>query len=162
MIEGAISKTDVGTKIAGETAKVLEEIAVGAVKATDLMGEIASASKEQTQGINQISQGLGQLDNVTQQNTATAEEAASASEELSSQSLQLKEMVEKFKLKNDNKTVTAYVAAKTEKHENRKIIDTKQSLSYKNKKSVSSQITAGKNNPPDHTIALDDNEFGKF
>ncbi|MEZ7892883.1 MAG: methyl-accepting chemotaxis protein [Candidatus Wallbacteria bacterium] len=163
MIEGAISKTDIGTKIAGETAKVLEEIAVGAVKATDLMGEIAAASKEQTQGINQISQGLGQLDNVTQQNTATAEEAASASEELSSQSVQLKEMVEKFNLKNDKKTVNAYVSShKVEKHEPKKITETKQSIAYKNKKIEKPHGSFKPEANPDKMITLDDNEFGKF
>lgn len=122
MIEGAIAKTEIGNKIAEDTAKVLEEIAVGAVKATDLMGEIAAASKEQSEGINQINQGLGQLDKVTQQNTATAEEAASASVELSSQSAYLKDMVEKFRLKNENKTVNAYVshqsAAENKQHNN--------------------------------------------
>ena len=163
MIEGAISKTDIGTKIADETAKVLEEIAIGSVKATDLMGEIAAASKEQTQGINQISQGLGQLDNVTQQNTATAEEAASASEELSSQSMQLKEMVEKFNLKNDKKTVNAYVSShKVEKHEPKKITETKQSIAYKSKKIEKPHGSVKPEANPDKMITLDDNEFGKF
>ncbi|MGD0620901.1 MAG: methyl-accepting chemotaxis protein [Thermacetogeniaceae bacterium] len=99
MIEGSIKKTGVGTRIAEDTSRALEEIVSGATKVTDLIGEIASASKEQAQGIGQINQGLSQVDQVTQQVTASAEESASASEELSSQSLQLKQMLDKFNLR---------------------------------------------------------------
>jgi len=99
MIEDSIKRTEVGTAIAENTSKALEEIVVGATKVTDLISEIAAASKEQAQGIGQINNGLGQVDQVTQQNTASAEEMASAGEELSSQSLQLKQMLAKFQLK---------------------------------------------------------------
>ena len=99
MIEDSIKRTEVGTTIAENTSKALEEIVVGATKVTDLISEIAAASKEQAQGIGQINNGLGQVDQVTQQNTASAEEMASAGEELSSQSLQLKQMLAKFQLK---------------------------------------------------------------
>ncbi len=99
MIEGSIKKTEVGARIAEETSKALEEIVAGSTKVTDLIGEIAAASKEQAQGIGQINTGLSQVDQVTQQVTANAEESASASEELSSQSLQLKQMLTKFQLR---------------------------------------------------------------
>ncbi len=99
MIEESIKKTEAGAKIAEETSNALAEIVIGSTKVTDLIGEIASASKEQAQGIGQINQGLSQVDQVTQQVTASSEESASASEELSSQSLQLKQMLDKFSLR---------------------------------------------------------------
>jgi len=99
MIEGSIKKTAVGTQIATDTSKSLGDIVAGATKVTDLISEIASASKEQAQGINQINQGLSQVDIVTQQNTASSEELASAGEELSSQAAQLKGMLNRFKLR---------------------------------------------------------------
>ncbi len=99
MIESSIKKTEAGTRIAENTSGALREIVSGATKVTDLIGEIAAASKEQAQGIGQIGKGLNQVDQVTQQNTAIAEESASASEELSSQALQLKQMLGKFALK---------------------------------------------------------------
>ena len=102
MIEGSIKKTEVGARIAEETSRALEEIVTGSTKVTDLIGEIAAASKEQAQGIGQINTGLSQVDQVTQQVTASAEESASASEELSSQSLQLKQMLTKFRLKRQS------------------------------------------------------------
>ncbi|MEW6182077.1 MAG: methyl-accepting chemotaxis protein [Bacillota bacterium] len=99
LIEGSIKKTEAGTRIVEETSKALEEIVAGATKVTDLIGEIASASKEQALGIGQINQGLGQVDQVVQQNTASAEELAASSEELSAQALQLKQMLGRFQLK---------------------------------------------------------------
>jgi methyl-accepting chemotaxis protein len=107
MIEGSIKKTEAGTRIAEETSQALEEIVSGSTKVTDLIGEIASASKEQAQGITQINQGLSQVDQVTQQVTANAEESASASEELSSQSLQLKQMLTKFRLKKQSFAISS-------------------------------------------------------
>jgi methyl-accepting chemotaxis protein len=102
LIEGSVEKVDQGTQMASKTAEALDEIVAGVTKVTDLVGEIAAASNEQAQGVSQINLGLGQIDQVTQQNTATAEESASASEELSSQAAQLREMIAKFKLSQQN------------------------------------------------------------
>ncbi len=102
LIEGSVQKVKMGTEIANKTAEALNEIVAGVTKVTDLVGEIAAASNEQAQGVSQINIGLGQIDQVTQQNTATAEESASASEELSGQAAQLREMVAKFKLTQQN------------------------------------------------------------
>ncbi len=111
MIESSIKKTDAGSKIADETAVSLVEIMNGVAKVTDLVGEIASASKEQEQGVFQVNAGISQVDRVTQQNTATAEESAAASEELSAQAAELKGMLEKFRLKSFGceKLTDAYV-----------------------------------------------------
>jgi methyl-accepting chemotaxis protein len=98
MIENSIMNAEAGVKIAQHTSGALEEIVRDTTKVTDLIGEIASASREQSQGISQINQGLSQVDNVTQQVTANAEESASAGEELSNQSQQLKQTLTRFKL----------------------------------------------------------------
>jgi methyl-accepting chemotaxis protein len=58
-----------------------------------------TASKEQALAITQVNKGLEQIDQVTQSNTASAEESASASEELASQAQQLKTMLKRFKLR---------------------------------------------------------------
>jgi len=111
MIENSRKKAGDGTRIASETAGSLNEM-VGQIKRiSDIIGEIAAASKEEALGIHQINQGLGQVDQVTQQNTATAEESAAASQQLSAQAVELKGILEKFKLKNNGgeKTVSAYI-----------------------------------------------------
>ncbi|HOK67880.1 MAG TPA: hypothetical protein PLV55_13845, partial [Anaerohalosphaeraceae bacterium] len=61
---------------------------------TDLVAEIAAASTEQAQGIEQINTAVSQMDKVTQQNAAAAEESASAAEELSAQAQQMYSVVQ--------------------------------------------------------------------
>jgi methyl-accepting chemotaxis protein len=99
LIEGSVVKAQNGAEIASETSKVLDEIVTHSTKVSDLIDEIASASKEQAQGISQVNIGISQIDDVTQQNTANAEEGAAAAEELSSQAEQLRQMLNRFKTK---------------------------------------------------------------
>ena len=63
------------------------------VKVTALVDEVASASREQSQGIEQINQAVRQMDSATQGNAASAEEAASAAEELNAQAVMLHEAI---------------------------------------------------------------------
>jgi methyl-accepting chemotaxis protein len=103
LIESSVAKTRNGTNIAEKTAGALGEILNNSGKVSDLVKEIATASKEQAVGFSQVNQGLGQIDRVTQQNTANAEESASASEGLSTQAIQLQSLLNRFKLKGTNK-----------------------------------------------------------
>jgi methyl-accepting chemotaxis protein len=100
LIESSIAKVGGGTQIANETAQSLGKIAEGIAKTTALVGDIATASNEQASGITQVNQGIGQIAQVTQTNTATAEQSAAASTELVTQAEILKGMIQKFKLKN--------------------------------------------------------------
>ena len=99
MIEASVKKAENGRKIAAETAKALNEIVTSVTKAAALVGQIATASKDQATGVVQINEGINQVSQVTQTSTATAEESAAASEELTSQARMLKGMVARFKLK---------------------------------------------------------------
>ena len=99
MVEDVIGNIENGNNLVTLTSRQLAEIVEGAAKVADLVEEVATASKEQSQGLDQISTALGQIDTVTQSNTANAEESASASEELASQAQQLKAVVARFKLR---------------------------------------------------------------
>ena len=99
LIEGSVKKGENGTEIADRTATALEEIVGGIGKTTDLVAEIAAASQDQADGIRQVNDGIGQIDQVTQRNTAGAEESAAAAEELSSQSTYLRQLIGQFRLK---------------------------------------------------------------
>lgn len=99
LIEGSAQRVNGGAMIAEQTAKALEEIVAEVVKVTQLVGEIAEDSKEQSSGINQVNSALSQIDRVTQANTSTAEESAAAAEELSSQAAHVRTMIDQFRLK---------------------------------------------------------------
>ena len=86
MIEESVKNSRNGVQISTEVSKVLEEIVNSISKTSDLVGEISAASAEQAQGIDQVNSAMSQMDKVTQQNAANAEESASAAGELKSQS----------------------------------------------------------------------------
>ncbi len=93
MIKGIVVKTQEGSGLAEETSKAFGRVVEASSKVGALVGEIAAASNEQSQGLGQINTAVTEMDKVTQQNAATAEESASASEEMSAQAEQMKAMV---------------------------------------------------------------------
>ena len=93
LIEGSQKNAEAGVAVTDEVAKNLGSIKENADKVAILIAEIAAASKEQSQGIDQVNTAVSEMDKVVQQNAANAEESASASEELSSQAAELNSMV---------------------------------------------------------------------
>jgi methyl-accepting chemotaxis protein len=85
LIEGTVKKVKDGSDLVSKTNEAFQQVAGSSAKAADLVAEIAAASNEQAQGINQINTAVTELDKVTQQNAANAEESASAAEEMSAQ-----------------------------------------------------------------------------
>lgn len=93
LIEESVGSARNGVAISVEVARTLAEITTANTKVNGLVGEIAAANQEQAQGIGQVNTAVGEMDKVTQQNAANAEESAAASEELSSQAEQLNGVV---------------------------------------------------------------------
>ena len=98
MISESVKNADNGVNIATEVSKSFGLIATSAKKVNDLIAEIAAASQEQSQGIEQVNTAVAQMDKVTQQNAANSEESASAAEEMSSQAEELQSMIAQFAL----------------------------------------------------------------
>ncbi|WP_237671549.1 methyl-accepting chemotaxis protein, partial [Clostridioides difficile] len=99
LIEEAIKTVENGVRIAKETANALDLVVNGVEKTTNYINGISSAVHSQEVAITQILSGIEQISIVVQMNSATAEESAAASEEMSAQAQILKELVEKFHLK---------------------------------------------------------------
>jgi methyl-accepting chemotaxis protein len=98
---GEINSLSVSSVEVAETAgKMLDSIVPSIKRTSELVQEIAAASREQDAGAEQINSSIQQLDKVIQQNAAATEEMASTSEELTSQSDQLRDMMEFFKVKS--------------------------------------------------------------
>ena len=84
-IEDAVRRTTQGVEISGKVSEALQEIVDHAREVDELAATVAAASRQQSQGIAQLSTAVGQMDQVTQSNAAAAEESASAAEELNAQ-----------------------------------------------------------------------------
>jgi methyl-accepting chemotaxis protein len=96
LIQDSVAKVDEGSRLVDESGKTLEEI-VGAVKkVTDIVAEIAAASREQSSGIEQVNRAVMAMDETTQQNAALVEEAAAASQAIVEQTQSLTNMVGRF------------------------------------------------------------------
>ncbi|MGE5415209.1 MAG: methyl-accepting chemotaxis protein, partial [Acidobacteriota bacterium] len=167
MIEGSIQKVEQGTKIANGTAEALNKIVGGVAKAADLVGNIAIASNEQATAIAQIDQGLAQVSDVTQMNTATAEQSASASQQLASQAELLKERVARFKLRKHGAAIGGMAGVSPE------ILKAIRDAVARNNgpaghheeaKAEAAAASAAPSNgaAPKIKISLDDMEFGKY
>jgi methyl-accepting chemotaxis protein len=89
LIENTVRQIKDGSGLVSETRNAFEEVAGSVTKAGELVGEITAASGEQAQGIEQVSHVVLEMDRVTQQNAALAEESAGASEELNAQAAQM-------------------------------------------------------------------------
>ncbi|CEO21444.1 methyl-accepting chemotaxis protein [Paraclostridium sordellii] len=99
LIENAILAVDKGTEIVDSTAESLQRIINTSNRTKTVVDDIAKASEEQADAINQVTQGVGQISEVVQTNSATSEESAASSEELSGQAQMLKSLIENFRLK---------------------------------------------------------------
>ncbi|KMQ50546.1 methyl-accepting chemotaxis protein II [Chitinispirillum alkaliphilum] len=93
LIEESQKNAEEGVAVSTEAEEVVQGISESAMKVAGLVNEIAAASNEQAQGIEQINTAVAQMDKVTQSNAANAEESASASEELNAQARDLNGMV---------------------------------------------------------------------
>ncbi|HOO73238.1 MAG TPA: methyl-accepting chemotaxis protein [Spirochaetota bacterium] len=100
LIKETVSKVEKSTDLVNKTSIALDEIEKSSKTTVQIITEIAQASIEQKQGINQINIAVTEMDNMTQQNAALVEETASASEEMANQAQGLMETVQKFKISN--------------------------------------------------------------
>ena len=93
-----------GTEFVNETGKSLSEIVTGVKKVGDIVAEIAAASAEQSQGIEQVNQAVSQMDEITQQNAALAEQASAASVSMTEQSSTMSQLLGFFNTKDGGST----------------------------------------------------------
>jgi methyl-accepting chemotaxis protein len=101
LITESVQQVADGGKLADSAGAAMQDIVKSVENVAGLMAEIASASKEQSLGIDQVNHAVTQMDETTQQNAALVEEAAAAAQSLSEQAAQLEAVVSLFKLKEN-------------------------------------------------------------
>ncbi|MDX1776642.1 MAG: methyl-accepting chemotaxis protein, partial [Desulfobulbales bacterium] len=151
LIENSVEKTRNGSAIASETAAKLHTFIDAISRVTVLVEEIASASNEQALGISQVNQGLSQIDQVTQRNTANAEQSAAASEELSGQAAGLQRLLARFTLGTRESSQVQQLAITRQNNDQ---------TEYSSKPDSNEGLDL-KDMDRYRTISLDDREFGK-
>jgi len=156
LIENTVKKIHDGSQLVDSTSDSFAEVATNAGKVGELVGEIAAASSEQAQGIDQVNTAVVEMDKVTQQNAAGAEESASAAEEMSAQAEQMKYMVgelvtvvggSKAKLTHADKAVPPAPAKKRHRAAARPLPAAKPAVSK---------------SAPEQVIPFDDEDFADF
>ncbi len=98
LIETSVKAVEKGMVIAGQTATQLEDVADSSKIITEEVTNIAVTLETQASEIQQINEGIEQINDVVQTNSATAEECAAASQEMSNEAENLREMIRKFKV----------------------------------------------------------------
>ena len=101
LINDSVARVAAGTRLVGESGKTLGELVVVVNKVGDLIAEIATASGEQTSGIDEVGSAITQMDALTQQNAALVVEAASASQVLAEQSESLSELMRRYRVSGE-------------------------------------------------------------
>jgi methyl-accepting chemotaxis protein len=98
LIGASVERVAQGTQLVDQAGVTMSEIVTAIKRVTDIMGEISSASVEQSAGVSQVGEAITQMDQVTQQNAALVEQSAAAAESLKGQAKQLVQAVSVFKL----------------------------------------------------------------
>ncbi|MCI9440630.1 MAG: HAMP domain-containing protein [Ruminococcus sp.] len=99
LIEESVRLVDQGTSLSADTTEALSAGVSGAQKSTELVERIAKSASQQVIALRQLTQGMEQISDVVQTNSATAEKSASSAEELLGQAQELKVAVQQFHLR---------------------------------------------------------------
>jgi methyl-accepting chemotaxis protein len=104
LIDDSVGKVDTGSRLVCEAGSTMDSVVESVKHVATIITEIANASREQSDGIQQVNEAIRQMDQVTQQNAALVEEAAAATESMQDQAQQLLGAVSAFKLARQSDT----------------------------------------------------------
>ena len=159
LIEGTVKRINDGSDLVTRTNDAFKEVTASTNRVSELVAEIAAASSEQAQGIGQVNTAVAEMDKVTQQNAASAEESASAAQQMHAQSEQMRHMVAKLVglVKNTGKQKMALQAPQT-------AVKPDSMTELKRPRKTTSQNATGDlaDVIPEMVIPLDDDDFKDF
>jgi len=111
LIGDSVEKIGRGSKLVGQAGETMDEVVASVKRVTDIMSDIASASAEQSAGIEQVNVSIIEMDGMTQQNAALVEQAAAAFQSLQDQAAELQRVVSIFKLAEGEEPAVAEAPA---------------------------------------------------
>jgi len=96
LIQDSVKKVEDGSLLVTQSGQTLEQIVISVKKVSDIVAEIAAASREQSLGIEQVGRAIMQMDELTQQNAALVEQATAASQNMTTEASALNEMMARY------------------------------------------------------------------
>src|SRR5450830_2004567 len=102
LIDDSVSKVDVGSKLVVQAGETMNEVVASVRRVTDIVGEISSASQEQSIGIEEVHRAIALMDETTQQNSALVEQASAAAKAMMDEAMALSRVVATFKIDDDS------------------------------------------------------------
>jgi methyl-accepting chemotaxis protein len=111
LIQDSVKKVEDGSVLVTQSGQTLEQIVASVKKVSDIVAEIAAASREQSSGIEQVNKAVMQMDEMTQQNAALVEQATAGSQSMADQARTLNEMMARYRLDATSAHASAPVVA---------------------------------------------------
>jgi methyl-accepting chemotaxis protein len=109
LIQDSVRKVQDGSRLVTQSGATLDQIVASVKRVSDIVAEIAAASREQSSGIEQVNRAVTQMDQITQQNAALVEQATSASQEMAEAARRLDQMMARYR-RVHTETTTAVAA----------------------------------------------------
>jgi methyl-accepting chemotaxis protein len=107
LIQDSVTKVEDGAVLVTQSGETLGQIVGSIKKVSDIVAEIAAASREQSSGIEQVNKAVMQMDEMTQQNAALVEEGTAASQSMADQARRLNEMMDRYRLDDAQERASA-------------------------------------------------------
>src|SRR4051794_12653375 len=108
LIQDSVRKVEDGSVLVTQSGQTLEKIVASVKKVSDIVAEIAAASREQSSGIEQVNRAVMQMDELTQQNAALVEQATAASQAMAEQVRGLNQMLDRYRVKDMIEAARSY------------------------------------------------------
>jgi methyl-accepting chemotaxis protein len=108
LIQDSVRKVEDGSVLVTQSGQTLEKIVASVKKVSDIVAEIAAASREQSSGIEQVNRAVMQMDELTQQNAALVEEATAASQTMAEQVRGLNQMLDRYRVNDMIEAAKSY------------------------------------------------------
>jgi methyl-accepting chemotaxis protein len=110
LIQDSVRKVQDGSLLVTQSGETLEKIVASVKKVSDIVAEIAAASREQSSGIEQVNRAVTQMDQITQQNASLVEQATTSSQDMAEAARRLDQMMARYRLATHEMQATAEAA----------------------------------------------------
>ncbi|WP_113631894.1 methyl-accepting chemotaxis protein [Pectobacterium peruviense] len=116
LIAESVERTNAGSHLVAVAGETMEQIVDSVSRVNDIMGEISSASEEQSRGIGQIAQAISELDTTTQQNASLVMESSISANSLEEQAVLLEKLLEHFRVSQSDNHTARRASSSTQQH----------------------------------------------